>query len=307
MNTANTPCCELTVLHLVPFVQHEGNRRFFALRLSRPDWTEWKPGQFIMVRPESFGLEYPWGRPLGICLIRPQHLICFFQVVGRGTEQMSHLRTDDKVRVWGPLGNGFAMEPDTPTLLLAGGMGIAPFIGYVAEHPRAWNLTMLFGHTAPIDCYPVDSINERIPIDTLRETVPGDLDNLIFSLEERIKEYASQNGLILACGPTPFLRTIQKFASQYHARCQLSLENKMAAASDVSSGRQKPGPIPRSAAPRCSAAHRGPFSGLIRSFSKRLSPVLPRALSPSAQCAGQSAFLRGEARQNPPCQIKRLP
>ena len=134
----------------------------------------------------------------------------------------------DKVRVWGPLGNGFAMEPDTPTLLLAGGMGIAPFIGYVAEHPRAWNLTMLFGHTAPIDCYPVDSINERIPIDTLRETVPGDLDNLIFSLEERIKEYASQNGLILACGPTPFLRTIQKFASQYHARCQLSLENKMA-------------------------------------------------------------------------------
>ncbi|MEF2807569.1 MAG: dihydroorotate dehydrogenase electron transfer subunit, partial [Desulfovibrio sp.] len=106
--------------------------------------------------------------------------------------------------------------------------GIAPFIGYVAEHPRAWNLTMLFGHTAPIDCYPVDSINERIPIDTLRETVPGDLDNLIFSLEERIKEYASQNGLILACGPTPFLRTIQKFASQYHARCQLSLENKMA-------------------------------------------------------------------------------
>ena len=59
-------------------------------------------------------------------------------------------------------------------------------------------------------------------------TVPGDLDNLIFSLEERIKEYASQNGLILACGPTPFLRTIQKFASQYHARCQLSLENKMA-------------------------------------------------------------------------------
>lgn len=228
MNTANTPCCELTVLDLVPFGQHEGNRRFFALRLSRPDWTEWKPGQFIMVRPESFGLEYPWGRPLGICLIRPQHLICFFQVVGRGTEQMSHLRTDDKVRVWGPLGNGFAMEPDTPTLLLAGGMGIAPFIGYVAEHPRAWNLTMLFGHTAPIDCYPVDSINERIPIDTLRETVPGDLDNLIFSLEERIKEYASQNGLILACGPMPFLRTIQKFASQYHARCQLSLENKMA-------------------------------------------------------------------------------
>lgn len=227
MNT-RTSCCELTVLDVVPFGNNSPTPRFFALRLSRPDWPTWKPGQFLMLRPESFGLEIPWGRPLGICLMRAQHLICYFQVVGRGTEQIAQLRVGSKVRVWGPLGNGFAVEPDTPTLLLAGGMGIVPFIGYVAEHPKAWNVSMLFGHREPLACYPVDSINEHIPVDTLHETVPGDLDNFIFSLQERIREYAAQNGLILACGPLPFLKTVRNFALEFKARVQLSLENRMA-------------------------------------------------------------------------------
>ena len=87
------------------------------------------------------------------------------------------------------------MEPDTPTLLLAGGMGIVPFVGYVNEHPKPWNVTMLFGHRESLSCYPVDSINEHVPLDSLREHTPGDLDNFIFSLQERMREYAEQNGV----------------------------------------------------------------------------------------------------------------
>ena len=141
---------------------------------------------------------------------------------------MSELRSGDKVRVWGPLGNGFAVEPDTPTLLLAGGMGIVPFVGYVSEHPKPWNISMLFGHREHISCYPVDSINEHVPLDSLREAESGDLDDFIFTIQERMSEYAEQKGLVLACGPTPFMRTVQKFAAELGVRCQLSLENRMA-------------------------------------------------------------------------------
>lgn len=221
-------CSQLTVLDIVPFGQTGPEHSFFALRLSRPEWEQWQPGQFIMVRPASFGLEIPWGRPLGICHLNDRHLICFFQVLGRGTRRLSQVKAGEKVLVWGPLGNGFAIEQDTPTLLLAGGMGIVPFVGYVHRHPKPWNLCMLFGHRAPLDCYPMESINERITIDTLRETVAGDLDNLVYSLEERIRDCAEQNGLVLACGPLPFLRTIHRFATECSARTQLSLENRMA-------------------------------------------------------------------------------
>lgn len=218
----------LKVLDIVPFGQVGNTAHFFALRMERPDWTAWKPGQFVMVRPRSFGLEMPWARPLGICHVTEQHLVCFFQVVGRGTARMAELKPGDEIHVWGPLGNSFAVEPETPTLLLAGGIGIAPFIGYVHAHPKPWNLTMLFGHRARLGCYPVDSINERIPLDTLHETVPGDLDNFIFTMRERMHEYAENGGLVLACGPQPFLRTVQSLAAELKVRTQLSLESRMA-------------------------------------------------------------------------------
>lgn len=218
----------LTLLDMVPFGQTGQESRFFAMRLTHPGWSSWRPGQFVMVRPVSFGLELPWARPFGICHTTTKHLICFFQVVGRGTQRMAQLRSGEQIRVWGPLGNGFAVEPDKQTLLLAGGMGIVPFVGYVHQHPKPWNINMLFGHREPLDCYPVDSINERVTMDSLREHTPGDLDNFVFSVQERIRDIAEQDGLVLACGPQPFLRAVQGFAQEYGARAQLSLENRMA-------------------------------------------------------------------------------
>ncbi len=226
---SNAVSMRLKVLDLVPFGPDVSDHQtFFALRLERPQWKSWRPGQFVMIRPTSFGFEIPWARPFGICHVTDQHLICFFQVVGKGTERMAELKPGDDVQLWGPLGNGFALEPETPTLLLAGGMGIVPFVGYVHEHPKPWNLSMIFGHKPSLRCYPLDSINERITVDTLQETTPGDLDNFIYSMREGMKDIAEQDGLVLACGPDPFLKTVQKMAKEIGVRTQLSLESRMA-------------------------------------------------------------------------------
>ncbi len=220
---------QLKVLDLVPFgMETAEKQKFFALRLERPDWESWHPGQFVMVRPQSFGLEHPWGRPFGICHVTAQHLICFFQVCGKGTARMAELKSGDTVQVWGPLGNFFKVEPDTPTLLLAGGMGIVPFVGYVHEHPKPWNLSMIFGHRASLRCFPLDSLNERITVDTLHESVPGEIANFVYTVKESMREIAEQKGLVLACGPEPFLKTVQEYALELNVRTQLSLENRMA-------------------------------------------------------------------------------
>lgn len=219
---------ELRVLSIIPFGQTGKTSRFFALRLSPPAWPIWNPGQFVMLRPASFGLEIPWARPMSICHLTSRHLICFFQIEGRGTERLAQVKPDDKILAWGPLGTSFVMETGIPTLLLAGGIGIAPFVGYVNRHPQPWNLQMLFGHRAPIGCYPVDSINEHIPVDSLREQEPGDLDNFIFSLQEKITDCAEQEGIALACGPMPFLQTVKNLAVNAKCRLQISLETRMA-------------------------------------------------------------------------------
>lgn len=141
---------------------------------------------------------------------------------------MAQLRPNDEITAWGPLGTSFPVEEDAPTLLLAGGMGIAPFVGYVNRHPQPWNVHMLFGHRQPACCYPVANINEHITVDSLQEQEDGDLDNFIFALQERIQDCAEQNGLILACGPEPFLKTVQTFSLKLNGRAYLSLENRMA-------------------------------------------------------------------------------
>lgn len=216
----------LKVLGIAPF----GHARpgFFAIRLEKPDWPDWQPGQFVMLRPERFGYEILWGRPFSICHMTSRHMICFFRVRGRGTEILADLKPGEHVLAWGPLGNGFEMPLDCPVILLAGGMGIAPFVGYVNRHPQPWNLSMLFGHRDPIECYPVDSINEHIPVDTLREHEPGDLDNFVFHIQEKMRDCASQSGLALACGPEPFLHTVQNLAAETGCRTQISVERRMA-------------------------------------------------------------------------------
>jgi len=218
---------ELTVLALVPFGR-ESAARTFILRLSPPLWKDYTPGQFVMLRPANWGLELPWARPFSISRAGEHALECFIQVAGRGTERLAELRAGDTVRVWGPLGNGFAVEADSPTLLLAGGVGIAPFIGYAHKHPEPRNLSMLFGHRAPLDWYPVDGIAGRIAVETMHEDGPADLERFVAAMRARMAEHVGRKGLALACGPLPFLRAVRELAAQTGLRTQLSLESRMA-------------------------------------------------------------------------------
>lgn len=218
----------LTVHDLVPFGPGGDVGRFYALRLSTPEWDDWKAGQYVMLRPVKWGNEMPWPRPFSICMLTKRDFVIFFQVLGRGTERLAELQRGDKVQVVGPLGTSFAAEPETPTLLIAGGVGIAPFVAYVQNHPSPWTLHLNFGHRLPLGCYPYDNFTDRILVDEYQDNGPEDLKAFIDVLDANMADKAAANGLVLACGPTPMLKTVQQLALKHKVRTQLSLENKMA-------------------------------------------------------------------------------
>ena len=218
---------QLTVLDLVPFGNTGAQAAFFALRLTPPEWEGWGPGQFVMLRPSGMKGEYLWGRPFSICHTTSRDLVIFFQVRGRATAAMAELAPGDVLDVWGPLGNALAVDPSAPTLLLAGGIGIAPFVGYVQNHPRPLNITMEFGHRMPVECYPFDGIAQKIEARSHQENGPEDRTAFLDLVDRRMREHAG-NGLALACGPTPFLKTVQDLALRYGVRTQLCLETRMA-------------------------------------------------------------------------------
>ena len=218
---------DLPVTDHLPF-SRPGEPGFFALMLENPGWIHWLPGQFVMLRPHAWGSELTWARPFSISRVSSQSLVLFYQVVGRGTSRIAKLVSGDKVTVWGPLGTGFAVEPARPTLLLAGGIGIAPFYGYADRHPSPEHLSMLFGHRQISDCYPMDSLSQIIDVEHFRERTPADLPVFQDMIRARMKACRSKDGIALACGPMPFLRMIWEYALEIGLPTQLSLEQRMA-------------------------------------------------------------------------------
>ena len=221
---------ELTVTDNVPFGQPVtgpgGQRSFYALTLEKPQWKEWQPGQFVMLRPLT-GESSVWARPMSICRVTSRGLVLFIRVVGPATDRFSRLKSGDKVVVWGPLGTGFEVQPETPTLLLARGVGIAPFAGYADMHPEPSSLSMLFGHSLPSSNYPIDAMAARMDVESLHDRTPQELEEFHRVMYKRMQEYKERNGICLACGPMSFLKKVWQFANELDLPTQLLLEERM--------------------------------------------------------------------------------
>jgi dihydroorotate dehydrogenase electron transfer subunit len=222
----NPSISELTVLDIAPFgngPKHE----FFALHLTPPQWERSAPGQFVMLRPLPARSEALCPRPFSICRRTDGRLTVFFRARGRVTAEMAALRAGDTVQVTGPLGNALPVSSDRPTLILAGGIGIAPFVEYADKHPRPAVLSAEFGHSFPLECYPFASIAKKCAARSHREKNGEDRAAFAALMEKRIRESAPE-GLILACGPTPFLRLVRDMSLARGAEAWLCLETRMA-------------------------------------------------------------------------------
>jgi dihydroorotate dehydrogenase electron transfer subunit len=86
-----------------------------------------RPGQFVMVRT-SDGHNPLLRRPLSIHRVNDDgEIALLYDVVGRGTDWLSHRDVGESIDMLGPLGNGFTVDSRN-LLLVAGGCGIAPLI-----------------------------------------------------------------------------------------------------------------------------------------------------------------------------------
>jgi dihydroorotate dehydrogenase electron transfer subunit len=220
MNTNNSPCRDLEVLSCRP----TGDPSLVNLLLSAPGW-DCKPGQFVMLRPASWGPELVWPRPFSVCDVSADGLRILFQVVGRGTRRLAGLEPGDKVAVWGPLGRWFRIDEGRHNLILAGGVGIAPFVMLTRREKRD-NLSMLFGHRLDLEHYPFAEIAARIGSEALQQKTSADIAAFETVLSDRIRALAGR-GQVLACGPEPMLKVVRKYCLLHGTDGQISLENRM--------------------------------------------------------------------------------
>lgn len=180
---------------------------------------EVQPGQFVMVR---CGEETVLRRPLSIHQIEDDRFALLYAIIGKGTQWLAACRPGEEVDVFGPLGNGFTIYPESKNLLLvAGGMGIAPlmFLGDRAA-AEGRNLTMLYG-TANNGRYALPA-----EVRDVAATEDGSVGHRGM-VTELIPHYMDEADQVFACGPLPMLRSIANMPELKNRPVQVSLEMRM--------------------------------------------------------------------------------
>ncbi|MCF7869577.1 MAG: dihydroorotate dehydrogenase electron transfer subunit [Candidatus Omnitrophica bacterium] len=83
-----------------------------------------QPGNFLHLKLKSTILR----RPLSIHRIKNNLIYMLFKVRGRGTRVLAKKKKNDQLDVIGPLGNGFKVKNGENSILVAGGIGVAPLL-----------------------------------------------------------------------------------------------------------------------------------------------------------------------------------
>lgn len=211
-------------------------RGYHLIRILAPEMAAIaQPGQFIQVRVAGDESNDPiLARPISIYRIDREvgSLSFIFKVVGRGTRILSGRNCGELLEILGPVGNGFTVEPGIENLaLIAGGIGMPPLFCLAEQWRREIpiaQISLFYGGRSKTDFLATEAW-EQLGIGIHFATDDGTLGfhGLVTDL---FLQQARQNPFdyIMACGPTPMLRTVQKIAVEKNIPGQLSLEAHMA-------------------------------------------------------------------------------
>lgn len=185
-----------------------------------------RPGQFISMYTTDGSKLLP--RPISICEINKEddELRVVYRVTGEntGTEQFSQLTAGDTVPIIGPLGNGFPLEraEGKKAFLMGGGIGVPPILELAKQLDCEKQIIVGYRdrHTFLREEF---EENGTVYISTEDGSV-GTKGNVMNVIEEKMLVA----DIIYACGPTPMLRAIKRYAEERNIECYISLEERMA-------------------------------------------------------------------------------
>lgn len=178
------------------------------------------PGQFVNIAITGKFLR----RPISVCDYDDDSFTLLYDVVGSGTEIMSHAQPGDTFDILTGLGNGFDLNEECcHPLLIGGGIGVAPLFRLAKDlMAKGVMPDVALGFNSAQDVSLADEF-AALGLRTEVSTADGSMG---------VKGFVTQLPLLAdtphdyyyACGPMPMLRAV---GTMMQCRGELSLEERM--------------------------------------------------------------------------------
>ncbi|MCD2347266.1 dihydroorotate dehydrogenase electron transfer subunit [Clostridium guangxiense] len=179
-----------------------------------------KPGQFYLLR--AWDVEPVLSRPISVHFASDEEISFLYAVVGKGTKILSQLKTNDEIKITGPLGNGFDVDKVSGKVaIVCGGIGIAPMV-YLASQLKKCDVDFYAGFKTMSKT--VDNVEKYV-------------NNLKLSTEDGSighKGYVTDllnpenYDMVLCCGPEVMMYKVIKMCQASKTPVYVSMEKKMA-------------------------------------------------------------------------------
>ncbi len=178
-----------------------------------------RPGQFVTVYCEDGARILP--RPISLCEIEGTRIRLVYRTAGAGTREFAQWEAGQRVRLMGPLGNGFPIREES-ALLIGGGIGIPPLLELAKRLPG--QKTAVLGYRDQ-ELFLSEEVAPHARVEAATEDGSAGVRGNVL---DAIRQKGLEAQVIYACGPAPMLRAVKEYALEKQILCYLSLEERMA-------------------------------------------------------------------------------
>lgn len=193
-------------------------RDVYKMRLVGDTSDVTTPGQFVNIALENRFLR----RPISVCDYDESSLTLVYKVVGGGTGEMARMRKGQTLDLLTGLGNGFSPVLKGKTVVIGGGLGIAPLYALVKrlEYPL-----VVLGAKTKDDLFLIDEFRS-ITGDVFIATEDGSMGKKGF-VTDIVREMDFD--CFYTCGPLPMMKALVDVIKSMPMTIngQLSLEERM--------------------------------------------------------------------------------
>jgi len=204
---------------------------YFLLKLTQDSvLPEMLPGQFVEIKVENSPTTF-LRRPISVNYVDrdKNELWLLVQIVGDGTNHLSHLKPGNRLNLIYPLGNSFTVPEDKKMkiLLIGGGVGTAPML-FLGDHLKRLgfeHISFLLGARSAGDLLQLDEFASVGKVYTTTEDGSRGERGYVTQHSVLKNEHFDR---IYTCGPKPMMVAVAAFAKSTKIDCEVSLENLMA-------------------------------------------------------------------------------